>query len=702
VLNSKIPAADTGGDLAPKNPLPLTELVLASVQSESALCSVEQGSSGEGAEVELPIIRHLPEIIALVNAHDVVVVSVPTGGGKTTQLTQALAREGYRAICTQTTRIAVTSMQPYVESQFGGTNGELVGYKHGRGQLIGPNFKIMICSDGHLLEKVVAEEYFKNYSSSNCNDAIILDEAHVYNLNIEFFLALYRHYRFLGKVPKLIITSATIDADALVRFLNEDDNGVDVDKKIPVFRIEGRQYEITELERGPSRMADILKQIEHGDVLDFYAGIGEINQMRDALELVKPQALVVPLHGKQSLEVQEQVHKETELKKIILATNVAETSLTIKNVNTVINGGLERSSLLDGDEEILELNRNSKGTYLQRMGRTGRTSEGFLINWGDPYHTLSDGHWDMQNVSLDAHVLRLIVAGEDPYRLKFVHDPGEAALMATYDRLVRLGCLDDIYDPTPVGRFAATLPIEPRDALIIRRGMELPNSTPELIEALVDIASILKVKDFRQGSGRSFRDLVPRRFGGWIGQSESIGNLLALEAIMSESNSDTRLALMRSFGIREAAVDEIGIVRETIAERLKITLAPLGVRSFDSVHIDDLVDASSANWADHVFRYVGPDKKGNILYRSISAPYSHLRKLNKYANVGAPDLVTGKPFTIAKEVLCFSEDDYVRLVTQVTVLPKTLLQRSKMLQDVQKNVAEYRRTARRNLRQGNR
>ncbi len=134
MLNSGNHVAQPDGRELPENePLALNDLVVTAEQSVSALHDPvrERPEEESESESELPITKHLPEIIDLVDSHDVTIVCVPTGGGKTTRLTQALAHRGYRVFCTQPTRIAVTSMQPYVESQFGGTNGELVGYKHG-------------------------------------------------------------------------------------------------------------------------------------------------------------------------------------------------------------------------------------------------------------------------------------------------------------------------------------------------------------------------------------------------------------------------------------------------------------------------------------------------------------------------------------------------------------------------------------------
>ncbi len=647
----------------------------------------------------LPITAYLDSFRTALESNDVIIICAEPGAGKSTQVPQLFARLGYRVFCTQPTRIAVTSLQKEVERQYGGYDGEIVGYKHGRGELIGQDFTIMFCSDGLLYERVLSERYFQRYNRDNFNDLFIIDECHIFNKNIEHLLALYKKYRAQGLVPKLIIQSATINSDELASFLSVTQHNLEP-REIPIFNIPGRQFQIVDLPRGESRLDDILGSIDEGigHIMDFYPGVGEIERIVGELDSYEHGALVIPLHGKLSAKDQNRVHEPTTGIKYIPTTNVAETSLTIEGVRVVINGGEERVLSVTQDEEILKLEVNSLGTYLQRRGRCGRSGDGYHINWGPPPEDLPDGHWDMQYTSLHGHFLRLIAAGEDPRSLDFLHEPGKQRRWETLEWLRTHGFIDEMGAATPLGQFVAKLPLEPREAMILRYGIEHRDATAELLGCLVDIATILSVRDFRQSSEQSLLELVEPTLHPLMHRSENVANLFGLEVIFREQDPEKRTELFERFGIREAAAEEVKLQREDIANRLHIPIASLGSRNFEAIPSHALLEASAANWSDHIYRYIGRDTKGAALYRKVDEPLSPPRKLNRYAHLGEPPLVTGKPFSIGLTLDIQSERDILRLITQASLIPRAWIASTPELAALEKEVIRYRDMERKNNR----
>ncbi len=648
---------------------------------------------------ELPIIPHLSAIAEALEKHDRVIITGEPGIGKTTQVPQFFARLGYRVIHTLPTRLAVTSLQAEVERQLGGENGEVVGFKHRRAEIIGKNFKIMFCTDGLCFERVLRDRFFNPRIATTSRDLLIIDEAHVANLNIEHTLALYRKYLPCGSAPKLIVMSATINPHEIARFLSVPGDPR-YSEAAQVFEIEGRQFPITDLQPGESRISDILEHIERGrgHVIDFYPGAGEIRQMQRELKRYSHGAMVIPLHAKLSPEAQDLVHQESDRVKVILATNVAETSLTISGVTTVMNGGLERVLVVEGDEEMLLPRVNSRSTYQQRRGRCGRDGEGFFINRGHPEHLLPEGYWDSLQLPLHKHTLKLLVAGEDPMEVVLPHDPGLEKRQESITWLQRHGFIATDRMPTSLGVFAASLPVEPREAKAIHYAMEHRDSTPAILGSVIDVAAILSVRDFRQRGDDSLYNLIDPSLHPSIQRAEVLGNLCALEAIYAEPSASVRSRLFKRFGIREAAADEALLLREEMAEQLNVSTRPIGSNKLQTAAVDLLLEASAQPWSDYIYQFIGRTRSGRALYRNILDPEAPPRQLSRYAHLGEPLLVTGKPFSIGLAPKIQSEHDIIRLITQACVIPSSWYASNPALRELEHEANEFRKAGQREQR----
>jgi HrpA-like RNA helicase len=677
--------------------VPAAHVVVDSVAHVQPTSGVEDLKVTVVEQPPLPIMDWLPEIGDGIKGSDVGIVKAGTGAGKTTKITQLCARLGWRSFCAQPNRSACEWNQAEVQRQFGGENGEIVGFQHGRGEMFGQNFKILFCTAGLLFERIVNERYFENYSRENYNDVIILDECHLFTLEIEFILALYREARQHGAVPKLVVMSATIDTEELERFLRVTDSQGQA-KDIPVFNVPGRQYKIELREPRDAPEETVLELLNEGrgHVLHFKPGVAEIDQAIDALGRYEHPYPIVPIHGKQSLKEQRRVNNLDGLIAYIPATNVVETSVTIPDVYAVVNDGLERVPVLNGDEEILALKYNSKFTHEQRLGRAGRVKDGVGVNLGPSPDKLPHGYWDTQHAALYRHYLSLIVAGKDPLTLELLHEPSDDKKWETMTWLRNHGLIDANGLATEMGRFASTLPVQPREAKMLFYGVNLPGVSQDLIGCLIDVAAIVGTRDFRGINSESLFKLVKPELHRLIKSSDNLANLCALEAIFQESDVAKRSELFDQYGIRQAAVDDVLYQREDIAARLGERIPPFGVRNLANIPFDQLLEASVCNWSDYIFRYVGRDKKGAALYRQINDSSAPLRKLSRGSYLGVPHLVTGKLFSIGLKVDIKSEEDILRLITQASVVPRGLFNARPELKEIEKQVVRYRDLERKN------
>jgi HrpA-like RNA helicase len=688
--NQRDSIGDASGaeEAAPHKPAPPTSDQLEQLVTEDAGAQAMMARRDE-----LPIAPYLGDIRRSVEQADVTIVIADRGAGKSSQVPQVLGRAGYTVECTQPTRVAAMSLQREVEAQYGGANGELVGWHTGRSKLGSDESTIMYCTDGLLLEKMLNGLYNNQSDSDISKVVIIIDEFHIGNLNIETIIAKYKRLREQGSVPKLVIMSATMDVTEVARFLDVADQNI--------FKIQGRQFEIRELKRGQSRLDDVLDALaaKDGSVLDFYEGEGEIRMAIAALEEYKHGAIITPLHGKQSAGMQNKAIRPSPGARYIPATNIAATSLTIPDVAWVIDGGWMRISLLtddpSGDELALKTVPVDQATRLQRSGRCGRTKDGCYIYWGQPPEDLPAHYWEIQHGPLYKHFLKLVVAGEDPLTLEFLHDPGSARRKATMNWLERHGFIDKVgdserYVATVAGKFVASLPLNPREAMMLYASLKDYQFDDDQVGCLIDIAAIANVRDFRTSSSIDLADEVVEGDCRRVARrSENVTNLCALEALFKqESDPEKRLALCEHYGIREDAVTEILQNRQEIARELNVQkIKPIGTRKLHKLLTEPVLEASVGNWSDHIYHYVGKDDRGNAMYQKVGDSEGDVRYLDRYRVVGSPNLVIGKPLMLDLH----PGQKPSRLIVEVAVVPPRWFSQVPKLNELDRRVAQLRR-----------
>ncbi|NLT70267.1 MAG: ATP-dependent RNA helicase HrpA [Verrucomicrobiaceae bacterium] len=455
---------------------------------------------------DLPVSRRREDIRSRLMTDQVVIVCGDTGSGKTTQLPKIALEmgrgtEGRRIGCTQPRRIAATSVARRVADELQVELGREVGYQirfEDRTDRTATRVKFM--TDGVLLAETRKDPQLRQY------DTLIIDEAHERSLNIDFILG-YLH-RTLARRPdlKVVISSATLDAEAFSDFFHG----------APVIEVEGRTYPVTDLyqealdDREPLA-EQICRAVEHlgtmdrlGDTLVFLPGEREIRDATDLLEGRKfRDTLVLPLFARQAGAEQSAVfHPVRSKRRIILATNVAETSLTIPGIRFVIDSGLARVSRHDPASGIqrLQIEPVSQASARQRRGRCGRISEGVCVR------LYSEEDFESRPPFTDPEILRSNLSGVvlqmehlglgDPLAFPFVDPPQPKRVAQAYRVLEEIGALRKQgrkVGLTGLGQTLARLPLDPR----IGRILVAAEAEGCLAEGLV-IASALTVQDPRE------------------------------------------------------------------------------------------------------------------------------------------------------------------------------------------------------------
>jgi len=469
----------------------------------------------------LPVSSRRQEIMEAMDRHQVIIVCGETGSGKTTQLPKialALGRGRLNAVPdangqvrghlighTQPRRIAASSVAKRIAEELNTPLGEVVGYKVRFQDTLQKNASVKLMTDGILLAETQTDPLLKAY------DTLIIDEAHERSLNIDFLLGYLK--QILPKRPdlKVVVTSATIDADRFAKHF-ESKSG-----PAPVIMVSGRTYPV-EMRYRPfegekdkdlnDAIADGVDELwaggKGGDILIFLPGEREIREAADHLRKhlqhspTLRSAEVLPLFSRLSQAEQDRIFDGHTGRRIVLATNVAETSLTVPGIRYVIDAGtarVKRYSFRSKVEQLL-VEPISQAAANQRAGRCGRVANGICIRLYDEESFVSRDRFT------DPEILRSSLAGVilhmkslglgDVVHFPFLEAPSGRAIADGYQLLAELGAVDDHGHLLPMGKELSRLPLDPRVGRMILEARE----RRALAEVLI-IASALSVQDVR-------------------------------------------------------------------------------------------------------------------------------------------------------------------------------------------------------------
>ena len=454
----------------------------------------------------LPVYEQKERILEVLKENQVIVVQSPTGSGKTTQLPVILHEAGYDAdgmiAVTQPRRIAALSVSEFIAKQLGTTYPGLVGYKMRFEDKTDATTKIKIMTDGILLQEMKLDPWLSKYS------VIMVDEAHERSLNIDFVLGLLKRVLEQRKEFKVIVSSATMNAEAFSKYFNN----------CPIVTIETQTFPVTMVYDPPAIAASTINEIasqallnkivstvdrvldngEEGGILIFLPGekiIKDCMQMLDHSRFAY-KLHTLPLYGRLSKEDQERVFLPAPegKKKVIISTNIAETSVTISDITTVIDSGLAKLNFYNPHTFTSSLieTQVSKASCNQRRGRAGRTQPGTCYRLYPrkdfdtrPMYTTEE----IYRTDLSEVVLQMADLGITDFTgFDFISPPGVEGIWGAVDTLNMLGALEKDHTLSSIGKMMVNFPLEPRISRII---VESIMRYPDVLEEVLIAASFL-------------------------------------------------------------------------------------------------------------------------------------------------------------------------------------------------------------------
>lgn len=424
---------------------------------------------------ELPVYSIIPQLIEATREGRNVVLIAPPGSGKTTQVPQALLKERSlkgMIVVVQPRRIACRSVARRVAEELGVTLGEEVGYIVRYERKYSPRTRLLFATDG-ILMRLMEEDPDLRMAS-----VVIFDEFHERRANVDLVLGLLKQTQTRRHSLRLIAMSATMQSERVSNYLS----AVTLQAEGRTFPVEIRHdNHITDLEEAIDAIPRVVTQLhtsmKSGDILIFLPGKEEIRRAGQLLARLNNKSLTVfPLHGDLPQEEQDLVFEPTNNRKIILSTNVAETSLTIPGLAAVIDTGYERRAEFDTGLRIsrLELVRISKASADQRAGRAGRERPGICIRlWKQALHKelVNETSVEMRQVDLASVVMTLKSIGiHDSSSFDFLDPPDAERLIVAEELLTQIGALDQDGHLTPIGWHMLRLPLPPRYARMVVEG----------------------------------------------------------------------------------------------------------------------------------------------------------------------------------------------------------------------------------------
>ena len=468
---------------------------------------------------ELPFFEHRDELADIISKHQVVIVCGETGSGKTTQLPQLCVELGLADTGlvghTQPRRIAAQSVSSRIAEELKSEVGDAVGYKIRFQDKSDPSAYIKLMTDGILLAETQTDRWLNQYST------LIIDEAHERSLNIDLLLGYIK--QLLPRRPdlKLIVTSATIDPERFSRYFD----------KSPIVNISGRSYPV-EIRYRPSeeserddlqRLTDAIDELDavaREDILVFLPGE---RQIREAAERLSKRYArdydILPLYSRLNPSEQKKIFQKHQKRRIVLATNVAETSLTVPGIRYVIDTGLARLSRYSWRARVqrLPIERISQASANQRSGRCGRLAPGICIR------LYSEDNFSSRDEFTEPEILRSnlasVILQMNDLKLGSIHDfdfvesPDSRLINDGYRLLFELGATDGDDRILKHGHAIAQLPIDPRLAHMLLRASDLGCLSEMLI-----IVSALSIQDPRSAANEN-RQAANEKYKPWQDQN---------------------------------------------------------------------------------------------------------------------------------------------------------------------------------------
>ncbi|MDX2090714.1 MAG: ATP-dependent RNA helicase HrpA [Kofleriaceae bacterium] len=449
---------------------------------------------------ELPISACVVDIANAIDEHQVIIIAGETGSGKTTQLPKICYAMGRgttgQIACTQPRRIAATSVAARVAQELDTQLGDVVGYKVRFSDKVKRTSAVKFLTDGMLLAEIQGDPLLRGY------DTIIIDEAHERSLNIDFLLGFVKRLLPRRSDLRVIISSATLETSRFSAFFN----------KAPVIGVSGRTYPVEVLYRPPredegdladavaNTVNEITEMDPRNDVLVFLPGEREIREAMVELEQrAQPHTQLLPLYARLSAAEQQRVFQRGGGRRVVLATNVAETSLTIPGIVYVVDSGVARVNRYNVHTGVSQLlvEPVSRASADQRKGRCGRTESGVCFRLYEEQDYASRAAYtdpEIKRVSLAGVILRMkTLRLGDIEAFPFLDPPQARAITDGYRVLEELGAVDEEGNLTQIGERLGKMPLDPRLGRMVLGGRE-----ENALREVVTIAAVLGLQDPRE------------------------------------------------------------------------------------------------------------------------------------------------------------------------------------------------------------
>lgn len=576
---------------------------------------------------DLPTFDYKEQIVNAVDVNQVTIITAETGAGKSTQVPQYLAEHGYeKVIVTQPRILAARNLSRRVREEWairtGKDSDSLIGYRTAHERDDNPDNKVLYCTDGLQLVREITGIGIKQ------KQVLILDEVHEWNENMEVLIAWAKKRCQEEPRFKVVIMSATIETGSLAEFFGTE----------AVINIPGRLHDVT-WSRGQDLLQEIFNRIGKvkSNMLVFLPGKAEIQAVADAVKIKAEDAdvPVIPLHSQLEATAQQQAFASYPNGKVILATNIAQTSVTIDDIDVVIDSGLERRSEVRDGVEGLFIAQTSQADCLQRAGRAGRTKEGDYVL--APYDTMpcldfderpEYGTPEILRKHIDRLALRLANVGIDIETLDFYHDPSHAAIARAKRTLVSLGAMTSGGDVTGIGRQMERFPVESSYARMLVESEKYDENDKSVQVKLAAIIGIQEVGGIIKGG---------TRYSGWrkyTKQSKSdllaqYDILLALPDISPDDYEDLGIIsknVVKAQEVMERLNRDLGLSEQTLTPITMSEQTAL-MRSIVAGQVDQLWIVNNQGQAEHLITR----KK---------------RELSSSTVVKYPRIFTGTPFDL--------------------------------------------------------
>jgi ATP-dependent helicase HrpB len=495
----------------------------------------------------LPIDEVMPSLLDALQDAPAVVLQAPTGAGKTTRVPPALLREGLvdegRIVMLEPRRVAARAAASRMAYEWGEEVGQTIGYNVRFGRAYGPDTRILVVTEGIFLAMIQEDPFLEGI------DAVVFDEFHERSLLADVSLAMVaKVQQELRPELKLIVMSATLAAAPVAAYLQD----------APIVTSEGRSFpvELAYLDSPDNRSlvdttaSAVRREVEQvdGDILVFLPGVGEIRRVAGALEewALRNDIALLSLYGDLPPNQQDEVLLPGPRRKVILSTNVAETSLTIEGVTGVIDTGTVKVMQYDPGCGLnrLVLEKSSQASTAQRAGRAGRTQAGRCLRlWmaSEQQRLRPQDIPEIQRVDLSPIALQLLAWGEtDLHAFPWFEAPESDALTRALQQLQQLGAIDEEHRVTTLGHQMVRFPLHPRLARLILAGMSFG--------CLKEVAWLAAMLSERDPFGRSGPATHPSEQP----TDDAFERLLAMEAFASRhSREKWRTKQLKSGAMRQ-------------------------------------------------------------------------------------------------------------------------------------------------------